>query len=233
MSSTTYSQASLFSVLQPAVDPTDTGAPWQETPFEEAEFLVLDLETTGLSAKRNSITEITAIKFKASTAGEGVALAMFSTLVRPAEPIPPEVEDLTGISNDMVRQAPPLIMVLNDLLQFMGSNPIVVGHNVSFDIEFLREKCESTGLLNGSSLITLERAFCTRRLAQKLLPGLPSYQGIVVATQCGYHNDNPHRAEADVRMAAAILFSLAEKARQQGHSLKTLGDLQQVQGVLR
>jgi DNA polymerase III epsilon subunit family exonuclease len=200
-------QVSLFSRVQenPQQDALGEAVALRQA-LPQARFVVLDLETTGLSAKRNAITEITAIVYQ-----NGEAQEMYSTLVQPKEPIPPEVEELTGISNEMVRNAPPLVVVLNDLLQFVGQTPLLVGHNVNFDLQFLREKCRETGLLNGEAVFSNARAFCTKLLAQKVLPGLPSYEGIVVATQCGYHNNNPHRAEADVRMAGAILFALIER----------------------
>jgi DNA polymerase III epsilon subunit family exonuclease len=196
-----------------------------QTPFAEAEFVVLDLETTGLNAKKSSITEITAIKYTNNRDTE-----MFSTLVAPKEAIPADIESFTGITNEMVVNAPPLMMVMNDLLAFMGNTPLVVGHNVSFDIGFLREKCRECGFFGLEERIAWERAFCTKMLAQKLLPGLPSYEGILVATQIGYHNPSPHRAEADVRMSAAILFALADKAKRDGHTIATPEDLLNIQG---
>lgn len=220
------SQASLFSALQPPVE-EGGNEDWKSQLVDAASFFVLDLETTGLNAKRNAITEITVIRYV-----NGEATDIFSTLVQPKEPIPQEVEDLTGISNEMVKTAPPLIMVLNDVIQFVGAHPLLVGHNVNFDLTFLREKCRETGLLNGESVFSNERAFCSKVLAQKVLPGLPSYEGIVVATQCGYHNDNPHRAEADVRMSAAILFKLIEKLRAQGQSITTVESLRSYQGPI-
>ena len=87
------------------------------------------------------MTEITAIQYK-----NGVEIDKFSTLVKPTEAIPPEVEMLTGITNEMVQQAPPLITVLSDLCAFVGSAPVIVGHNVGFDIRFIHEKIEQTGL---------------------------------------------------------------------------------------
>jgi DNA polymerase III epsilon subunit-like protein len=193
------------------------------TPLAHTVFTVIDLETTGLNPKRNSITEVTAIRYQ-----NGEAQDVFSTLIQPKEPIPPEVEALTGISNEMVAAAPPLLIALNDLLQFMGPNPVLVGHNVKFDLAFLQAKCEELGLMVGhAECFSPERAVCTRLLAKKVLPNLPSYEGIVVATQCGYHNNNPHRAEADVRMSAAILFTLVAQvqAQQPVVPLRTLGEL--------
>jgi DNA polymerase III epsilon subunit family exonuclease len=223
-------QTSLFATLFDNETPSQTAAQsLLATPLHEATFTVIDLETTGLNPKRSSITEITAITFI-----NGQETNKYSTLVKPKELIPLEVENLTGISNEMVANAPPLMMVMNELLSFVGPNPIIVGHNVSFDISFLREKCLDCGLTGLENRFAYEQAFCTKVLAQKVLPGLPSYEGIVVATQCGYHNNNPHRAEADVRMSAAILFTLIDKLKAQPNILnqQTIQALLNYQGTL-
>lgn len=198
-----------------------------QTPFDDAVFVVLDLETTGLSPKKNSITEITAITYQ-----NNQDLEMFSTLVKPNEDIPPEVEALTGITNEMVAQAPPLLMAMNELFAFMGTRPILVGHNVGFDLAFLQAKAEECGFYGMEERLSPSRSFCTKVLAQKILPPLPSYEGILVATQCGYYNPNPHRAEADVRMSAAILFALVQKSRDNGTPIHTVDDLLDLQGRL-
>ena len=222
-------QTSLFSSLfSQDSQPAPSVKTLMAQPFDTTTFTVLDLETTGLNAKRNSITEITAIHFV-----NGQATDIFSTLVQPKEPIPYEVESLTGISNEMVANAPPLMMVLNDLLSFIGPSPLLVGHNVSFDLQFLKEKCLECGLVGLEHRIDIKKALCTKVLAQKIMPGLPSYEGIVVATQCGYHNNNPHRAEADVRMSAAILFALVERLRQQGQPITTVNEVFNIQGMLQ
>jgi DNA polymerase III epsilon subunit family exonuclease len=201
--------------------------PLDQLPLEEAVFTVIDLETTGLNAKKNAITEVTAIQFR-----NGEEIGKYSTLVKPAEPIPEEVELLTGISNEMVKSAPALIMVLSELSAFIGEAPIIVGHNVAFDIGFLQEKVTQNGLSVFEARYNLDRAFCTKVLAQKSLPSLPSYEGIVVATAIGYHNPNPHRAEADVRMSAGILFELIKRLQAENASLKTVQHLLDYQGVL-
>jgi DNA polymerase III epsilon subunit family exonuclease len=196
-----------------------------EQSLEDAVFTVLDLETTGLSAKKNAITEVTAIQYR-----NGEEVGKYSTLVNPTEPISEEVELLTGISNEMVRQAPALVIVLSELSNFIGDSPLIVGHNVGFDIGFLREKVGQTGLSVFLDRYEYGRAFCTKQLAQKALPGLPSYEGVVVATTCGVHNPNPHRAESDVRMSAGILFELIKRLKTQGAALKTAQDLLDWQG---
>jgi hypothetical protein len=97
---------------------------------------------------------------------------------------------------------------------------------------FLREKVSQNGLSIFLDRYDLNRAFCTKVLAQKALPTLPSYEGIVVATAIGYHNPNPHRAEADVRMSAGILFELIKRLQAQDSSMKTAQDLLNYQGIL-
>jgi len=222
-------QQSLFGSLAVS-EPTQENAPqsFESVLLEDAIFTVLDLETTGLSAKKCAITEVTAIQFK-----NGEQVGMYSTLVKPTEAIPEEVELLTGITNEMVRNSPALVMVLSELSGFLGEAPIIVGHNVSFDIGFLREKINQNGLGAFLERYNLSRAFCTKVLAQKALPSLPSYEGVMVATAIGYHNPNPHRAEADVRMSAGILFELIKRQKAENPNLKTIQDLLSFQGVLQ
>ncbi|MBY0450215.1 MAG: 3'-5' exonuclease [Cyanobacteria bacterium] len=183
----------------------------------DACYTVIDLETTGLNPKKNAITEITAIQFV-----KNVDTGKYTTLVKPTEPIPPEVEQLTGIGNELVQGAPAPVIVLSELCAFMGPSPVLVGHNVQFDVSFLREKLDQTGLGTYLPRVNPETALCTKKLAQKLMPGLPSYEGVVVATQCGVYNPNPHRAESDVRMSAGILFALLKRL---DPSIQTVADL--------
>ncbi len=222
-------QQSLFGSLVAVVEKeTPSQADLLATPITDAVFTVIDLETTGLNAKKNAITEVTAIQYK-----NGEEIGKYSTLVKPTEAITDEVIAITGITNEMVQDAPPLISMLTELCSFVGSAPLIVGHNVGFDIKFLQEKLSQAGLGSFSERITLERAFCTKVLAQKALPGLPNYDGVLVATQCGVYNPNPHRAEHDVRMSAGIIFHLIDKLRNQGAPMNTVQDLMDYQGSLQ
>jgi len=223
-------QHSLFAGLVATAEPeAEKSSPkLNKVLLEDAVFTVIDLETTGLNAKKSGITEVVAISYR-----NGKEEKFFGSLVKPTEDIPEEVEMLTGITNDMVRNAPPLITVLGELTNFLGNNPLLVGHNVGFDIGFLREKVEQSGLGTFLERYELEKSFCTKALAVKGVPGLPSYEGIMVATALGYHNPNPHRAEADVRMSAAILFALLERIKTENPKIKTVQDLLTWQGALR
>jgi DNA polymerase III epsilon subunit family exonuclease len=210
-----------------AGNPFGAFVPLPEQALDGMIFTVMDIETTGLAAKKNSITELTAIQYQWQ-GGTVKEIGMLSQLVKPTDAISDEIIAITGITEAMVANAPAVRDVLQQFLAFIGQNPILVGHNVGFDIGFIREKLVQSGLSN--SLLTAERGVCTRNLARKMLPGLPSYEGIVVATACDVINDNPHRAEADVRMSAGILFHLLGRL---GSDVTTLGALQALQGPLK
>ncbi|MEB3286706.1 MAG: 3'-5' exonuclease [Vampirovibrionales bacterium] len=221
-------QPSLFgSFAQQATDGQGTLACQLDEPLTQAVFTVMDLETTGLNAKRNAITEIAALQYR-----NGEMIKRFVTLVKPAEIIPEEIEQFTGITNEMVKSAPATVMALSDLGAFIGEQPIIVGHNIGFDINFVREKFQQNGLGLFADRTLLSRALCTKVLAQKIMPGLPSYEGIVVATSCGVINPNPHRAENDVKMSADILFALIQRLQEQNPGIRTARDLLAYQGVL-
>lgn len=219
-------QQSLFAMAlaEPAEQPKQQAL---DTPLSDVIFTVIDVETTGLSAKKNSLTEVVAIQFK-----NGQELEKFSTLVKPTEEITAESEAITGITADMVKDAPALITVLTDLCSFVGAAPILVGHNVGFDVNFIREKVGSVGLNSFVDRFELSRSFCTKALAVKAIPGLPSYDGVTVASSCNVYNPNPHRAEYDVRMCAGILFAVIERLRKEGVPMNTLQDLFHYQGSL-
>ncbi|MCL2227506.1 MAG: 3'-5' exonuclease, partial [Oscillospiraceae bacterium] len=98
-------------------------------------FVVLDFETTGLDPMYDEIIEIGAIRVVA-----GKAENEYTTLIKPKSPIGSFITDLTGITNDMVKDAPVIESALPGLLEFIG-NDVVVGHNTHFDINFLYDCC--------------------------------------------------------------------------------------------
>ena len=96
-------------------------------------YVVIDLETTGLDPKNNCIIEAAALRIR-----QGKKSETFTSLVNPGVPLDPFITRLTGIRDDMLQNAPPIEQVIPQLLDFIG-NDIVVGHNVNFDINFIYE----------------------------------------------------------------------------------------------
>ena len=108
-------------------------------PLTDVTFCVVDLETTGTSAADCAITEVGAVKLRG-----GECLGTFQTLVDPGTGIPPSITILTGITEAMVVDAPPIRAVLPSLLEFLG-DAVVVGHNIHFDLSFLKAAMAAAG----------------------------------------------------------------------------------------
>lgn len=187
-----------------------------QQPALHSTFVVVDIETTGLKPGPASITEIAAIRID-----DGRLSAEFHSLVNPGRRIPPAITRLTGISDDLVRDQPPIEVILPRLHAFLGAT-VLVAHNADFDLGFLNfdaRRLLASPLLNPS--------LCTLRLARRLLPELRSRSLDAVASHLGVANFDRHRASGDARITAEILLILLEKAQRLGiHSLSELIDFQ-------
>src|SRR3990172_7815408 len=159
-------------------------------------LVALDLETTGLDAERDAIIEIGAIKFK----GERVE-GELSTLINPGRKIPPFVTQLTGITDAMVTNAPRLNAVLPELEEFVGDAP-VIGHNVKFDLGFLRTR----------GVLRYNDALDTYDLASVLLPTAGRYNLGSLAKDLGVILPATHRALDDCKVTVAVYRALFQKA---------------------
>ena len=158
----------------------------------------LDLETTGLDPHSDEIIEVGAVKFQ----GREV-VDTFHTLVKPYRLLPYRIQVLTGIAQEEVDAAPPLAVVMGDLLAFLGDYPIV-GQSVSFDLSFLAEK--------GASLSN--QVYDTFELATIMLPTLSEYSLAAVADRLGIPAPIQHRALPDATVAMEVLLALLNKARE-------------------
>lgn len=177
-----------------------------------ATFVVVDIETTGLKPGPAGITEIAAIRID-----DGQFSAEFHSLVNPGRRIPPAITRLTGITDEMVRDQPPIDILLPQLHAFLGA-AVLVAHNADFDLGFLNfdaRRLLSSPLLNPS--------LCTLRLARRLLPELRSRSLDAVASHLGVASFDRHRALGDARITAEILLILLEKAQESG--IRSLGEL--------
>ena len=175
----------------------DLGVPLAEVPF-----CVLDLETTGGSPTGCGITEIGALRFRG-----GEPDGTFHTLVNPHEEIPAFITILTGITQAMVIEAPPVERALPALLEFIG-DAVVVGHNVRFDLSFLNAAAERLGYGRLPN-----RSVDTYALSRRLLRS--EVRDLRLGTLAAFFRSPTtpnHRAFEDARATADVLWGLLERA---------------------
>ena len=155
-------------------------------------YVVFDLETTGFSPEKNRIIEFGAVKVE-----NGAITGRFSEFVNPKVPIPYRISQLTGITDDMVIGADPIDKVLPRFLEF-SKDCVLVGHNVGFDIGFVRENCRRLGY--ECPFTTVD----TLGISRALLPGHAKYTLDAVAKILGVSLENHHRAVDDAECTAGI-----------------------------
>jgi len=160
------------------------------------EYISLDIETTGMTPGADAIIEVGAVLSR-----DGQIVSEFQTLVNPGRPIPPEITRLTHIDDEMVAGQPRFAGIAPALEQFVGNRPIV-GHNVAFDIGFLRQ----AGLFQRNQTID------TLELAAVLLPGEARYSLANLRTVIGVKGDQAHRALDDAIATMHLLFYLWDVA---------------------
>jgi DNA polymerase III subunit epsilon len=183
------------------------------THITDATFVVVDVETTGLSPTADRITEIAMMKVK-----NGVLIDEFSTLINPLMTIPAEITALTGIDNIMVQDAPPAREVVPYIAEFL-SDAIFVAHNAPFDWGFVSE---TTMRERGIGLDNLQ--LCTVRLSKKILPHLPSKSLGPVTQALGITIPERHRASGDAYATALVLVKYLSFL-QKKHEIHTIGEL--------
>lgn len=183
-----------------------------QQPLQNAQFVVIDLETTGLKPGKAAITEIAAVQIHA-----GKIQDEFHTLVNPGHHVPSMITRLTGITDEMLQNQPRIDDIFPQLQRFLSSS-VLVAHNADFDVRFLNfdaQRLLSAPLLNPS--------LCTVRLARRLLPGLRSRALDSVADHLGVSCLDRHRALGDARITAEVLLILLEKLA--GSGVTTVGHL--------
>ena len=158
-------------------------------------FVVFDIETTGLSKETESITEIGAVKVV-----DGKVIDRFSTFVNPERPIPAEITKLTGITNEMVADAPVITEILPRFLEFC-QDAVLVAHNANFDTGFIRLNAErKCGIeVKNTVLDTLE-------LSRSLLPELKKHKLDIICEQLGVSLEGHHRAVNDAEATAEVFL---------------------------
>ncbi|MFQ6751968.1 MAG: PolC-type DNA polymerase III [Clostridia bacterium] len=162
----------------------------------DGEFVVFDLETTGLESSKDEIIEIGACKIKNGRIDE-----VFSTFVKPSKSIPKEIIDLTGINDEMVKDAPSINYVLPDFYKFCHGTTMVA-HNISFDIGFIHAISKKLAYNFDNQLVD------TIEMAKTKLPGLKNYKLGTVVEKLNIILDNAHRAINDATATAKVFIKL-------------------------
>ena len=176
------------------------------------EFVVFDIETTGLNPNKDKITEIGAVKIK-----DGKIIDRFSAFVNPGISIPSFIVKLTGITDDMVSDSPPIELVLNEFIEFI-EGAVLVAHNANFDVGFIKYNAKLMGeKIRNPYIDTLE-------LCRKMFPELGKYKLNLVAKHLGIELENHHRAVDDSMATAKIFLYCIDVLKEKG--CKNLKDIQ-------
>lgn len=161
-----------------------------------SEFIVLDLETTGLSSDYDRIVEVAVVKFSNLELVE-----IFHTLVNPKRKIPTQATNINGITDSMVKNKPTIYKILPDLLDFIGDYPIVA-HNAMFDVGFIKNACKRH--FKDESYWIKNKIIDTVKLSRTMFPNLPNHKLGTVSSHLGIEIKNQHRATDDALATAQI-----------------------------
>lgn len=170
------------------------------------EFVVFDIETTGLSPLSCKITEIGAVLVK-----NDEVLSVFNTFVDPETPIPDEIVRLTGITDEMVAGAPKTKEAVQSFLDFIGDR-MLVAHNASFDISFIRKAAQDHDLVFNNPYLD------TVSMSRFVNPDLKKHKLDTIAEYFGLGDFNHHRASDDAEMCAHIFYRMVAKLENDGVS---------------
>lgn len=154
-------------------------------------IIAIDVETTGISPEKERIIEIGA--FRPET-GE-----IFRTLIQPGRPLPERITELTGITDDMLTDAPEEKEAIKQLLEFLGEDTILLGHNISFDHSFIVQAIRRCGFLEPQFY-----GIDTLKLSRVLCPELPNKKLETMVEHFGLTNERAHRAFEDARVTVEV-----------------------------
>ncbi|MBQ0125186.1 MAG: PHP domain-containing protein, partial [Clostridiales bacterium] len=168
------------------------------------EFVVFDIETTGLSALSCKITEIGAVRVK-----NDEVLEIFSTFVDPETHIPEKITELTGITDEMVAGAPKTEEAVRDFLNFAGGRTLIA-HNAQFDTSFIRKACDDYGIPFTNDFLD------TVSISHYVNPDLKKHKLDILAEYYNLGDFGHHRAYNDAEMTAKIFYRMIDKLRDEG-----------------
>ncbi len=165
---------------------------------KQERYAVIDIETTGLREDRDDMLEISALLVE-----NGAVTATYQAYMARSTPIPPKITDLTGITDDMIRERGiPLSQALQEFLAFIGKAKLV-SHNIAFDMKFITAACQKESLPP-----PMNPTEDTLRLARSLLHDLGNYRLTTVATRLGIQFPTAHTATSDCETTLAVYQAL-------------------------
>ncbi len=166
--------------------------------IKKGEYVVFDLETTGLSSDKDAITEIGAVRIR-----DGIITDSFSQMIDPEREIPDQITQLTGISNDMVKDMPTVAEVLPRFREFCG-DAVMVAHNAGFDMGFIYSNARRLNMyFPNKTADTLE-------MSRRLFPNENVHKLDVVCGRLGVELNNHHRAVSDSTATAHCFIKMME-----------------------
>lgn len=176
----------------------------------DTEYCVLDLETTGISFITEKITEVGIIKIR-----NGEIVDTFETFVNPEKHIPEQVQEITHITDDMVKDSETIDKILPKIIEFIGDS-VVVTHNTDFDVSYLKYNYEKYGYKFENTYLD------TLRLAKAMFPEYKRYKLGLIADHLGITVEVAHRALDDVKTLVAVFNKMIENAK--NRNAKTIDD---------
>ena len=165
-------------------------------------YAIVDIETTGSYASANGITEVAIYVFD----GKRI-IDKFETLINPRQPIPRYIQSFTGITDEMVANAPEFEQVAGKIYELLNEN-VFIAHNVNFDYSFLKSHL----LRAGHDLRS--KKLCTVRLSRKIFPGFPSYSLGNLCRSLEININNRHRAGGDAEATVRVFSKLLENDKE-------------------
>ncbi len=185
----------------------------------ESEFVVFDIETTGLDKNKEKITEIGAVKVK-----NGQVIDKWSTFVNPEKHIPEKITELTSITDEMVANAPKIEEILPEFLAFC-KGCVLVAQNSNFDTGFIKNECNRLGIPYDYP------AMDTLILAKCLYPELPNHKLDTLTKHLNIVLEHHHRAVDDAKATADIFIKMLAEVKEKGFLLNELNEKLDIRGA--